>query len=154
MFASSNKTVAEGDGHYLFQFLPPGTYSVRTHAAGFKSELRDDVRANQRDHRRGSQRRVPGHRYKFARIDAFLGLFTTGTLSGTTVQRAQLLRPYPQYTSVTCVNPMWGKSMYHSLRARYQKAMGRGLTTLVAYTFSKNLNNLNTLQNIYNRTMD
>jgi len=84
----------------------------------------------------------------------FIGQVSTGSLSGTTVQRAQLLRPYPQFTSVTRNSPTWGASNYHSLQARFQKAMGHGVSTLVSYTFSKNLDNLNNPQNIYNRTQE
>src|SRR5690349_12914983 len=31
------------DGHYLFQFLPPGGYSLVTTAAGFKTDARDGL---------------------------------------------------------------------------------------------------------------
>jgi hypothetical protein len=84
----------------------------------------------------------------------FLGLITSGSLSGATVQRAQLLRPYPQYTTVTRVSPRWGGSSYNSFQARYQKSMARGVTALISYTVSKNLDNLNSPQDVYDRSQE
>ncbi len=81
----------------------------------------------------------------------FYGILTTGSLTGTTVQRAQLLRPYPQFTSVTRVQPALGESSYHSLQISLVKAMAQGFSGVVSYTISKNISNLHNPQNIYNR---
>ncbi|MBK5290735.1 MAG: carboxypeptidase regulatory-like domain-containing protein, partial [Acidobacteriia bacterium] len=84
----------------------------------------------------------------------FFGILTTGTLSGSTVQRNQLLRPYPQYTGVSRSDPAFGNSSYHSLQLRVEKRMSQGLTGLISYTISKNITDLHTPQNAYNRSVE
>ncbi|MEK7407665.1 MAG: carboxypeptidase-like regulatory domain-containing protein, partial [Acidobacteriota bacterium] len=37
------KTTADGEGHYIFQFLPPGAYSLTTRVSGFKTDTRDGI---------------------------------------------------------------------------------------------------------------
>lgn len=56
---------------------------------------------------------------------------------------AQALRPYPQYLDIPMLGAQVGVSTYHALQANFTKRVGQGLTFLVAYTFSKNLSNLN-----------
>lgn len=75
----------------------------------------------------------------------FFGQITTGALSTPTIQRAQLLKPFPQYTSFTGDDLPWGQNIYHSLQARVQKPFGNGLTVTAAYTWSKNIGNVNNL---------
>jgi len=72
----------------------------------------------------------------------FFGIITdpTSTLSQRTVQRGQLIRPYPQYTQVTAVNPSIGNSMYHSFQMRVEKRFSKGFTVLGAFTAAKNIN--------------
>jgi hypothetical protein len=81
----------------------------------------------------------------------FYGILTTGSLTGTTVQRAQLLRPYPQFTGVTRSQPALGQNSYHSLQISYSKGMAHGLSGVVAYTASRNMSNLHSPQDIYDR---
>ncbi len=64
----------------------------------------------------------------------------TSPLSQRTVARGQLIRPYPQYTQVTAVNPSIGNSMYHSLQMRVEKRFATGFTALGALTIAKNIN--------------
>ena len=68
----------------------------------------------------------------------FFGLpeFTGSGISGQRVSRSQLLRPYPQFTSVTTTLPI-GVSWYHSLQVSVEKRMGAGLTFQSAWTWSK-----------------
>jgi hypothetical protein len=73
----------------------------------------------------------------------FYGLVRTGTLSQPTVQRGQLLLPFPQYTSVASGGGYLGHSTYHSLQMKMEKRMPSGGTILAAYTFSKLLANVN-----------
>jgi len=65
------------------------------------------------------------------------GLIPVGTLAQPTVQRGQLLRPYPQYPGVSYASPNWGNSNYHALQAKLEKRFSDGNTVVVAYTFSK-----------------
>ncbi|MCL5743290.1 MAG: TonB-dependent receptor [Acidobacteria bacterium] len=69
----------------------------------------------------------------------FYGVITDplSTLSKPTVQRRQLLAPYPQYTAL---NPKWrpmGNSLYHAFTLRAQKRFSSGLGFLVAFTGGK-----------------
>ena len=40
------RTVSDTSGHFVFPLLPPGTYSITTKVAGFKTDTRDGVRAS------------------------------------------------------------------------------------------------------------
>jgi len=63
-----------------------------------------------------------------------------GVLAGSTVARAQLLMPYPQYGAITeNTNPV--HAQYDSLAIKAQKRLARGLTFLTAFTWSKNMDN-------------
>jgi hypothetical protein len=84
----------------------------------------------------------------------FFGVLTTGALTGRTVAREQLLRPYPQYTGVSRANPAYGNSIYHSLQLKLEKRLARGVTALISYTASKNLSDLNGTQNAYDRRIE
>jgi hypothetical protein len=75
----------------------------------------------------------------------FYGMVKTGTLSQPTVQRGQLLRPFPQYTSVASGGGYVGNSTYHALQAKAEKRFAKGGTILAGYTFSKLLGNTNAL---------
>ncbi|MGB9605980.1 MAG: hypothetical protein ACPL88_08895, partial [Bryobacteraceae bacterium] len=68
----------------------------------------------------------------------FFGLpeFAGTGLSGRTVTRGQLLRPYPHFTSLSSHDHV-GYSWYHSLQVRVEKRFSQGLSFHAAYTFSK-----------------
>lgn len=68
----------------------------------------------------------------------FYGLVSVGTLSQPTVSRAQLLRPFPQYTGVTLTAIDVGSSIYHSMQLKATKRFSRSLLAL-AYTLSKGI---------------
>lgn len=84
----------------------------------------------------------------------FFGVLTSGPLSGQTVARQQLLRPYPQFTGVSRLTPAHGNSVYHSLQVRVEKRLVHGVTGLISYTISKNMTDIATSQNAYNRQAD
>ena len=65
-------------------------------------------------------------------------------LSGTTVARSQLLSPYPEFTGVS-VPTNQGYSFYNGLQVRYEKRFKTGLTTTVAYSWSKLIGGLDYL---------
>jgi len=68
----------------------------------------------------------------------FFGEIPANTSLGTsTIARGQLLRPYPQFTTVTLYRNNIGHSTYHSFQSRLEKRFSRGLTFTVAYTFSR-----------------
>jgi hypothetical protein len=66
----------------------------------------------------------------------FFGVVQSGALAQRTVQRAQLLRPYPQFTTLFNEGDAIGHSSYHSLQVQYKQRFGAALVT-VAYTASK-----------------
>jgi carboxypeptidase family protein len=49
----------------------------------------------------------------------------------------QLLRPFPQFSNVTLINPSIGKSSYHAGFARVQKRLASGFSLLAHYTRSR-----------------
>ncbi|MBI3210305.1 MAG: TonB-dependent receptor [Candidatus Solibacter usitatus] len=84
----------------------------------------------------------------------FFGILTSGGLTGRTVAREQLLRPYPQYTGVSRANPAFGNSSYHSLQMKLEKRLAQGLTALISFTASKNLSDLNNPRNAFDRGVE
>ena len=67
----------------------------------------------------------------------FYGYITVGALAQPTVQRAQLLKPYPHFGSVRPKSTAWGNSNYHAFQTRFEKRFGGGTSFAAAYTFSK-----------------
>jgi hypothetical protein len=66
----------------------------------------------------------------------FYPLLPGTALAGETITRAQLLKPFPQFTSVEAdVND--GYSWYHSLQTRFEKRFSHGFSSSVSYTWSK-----------------
>lgn len=60
----------------------------------------------------------------------------TGGFNSATIARSQLLRPFPQFGSITSTNND-GKSWYHSAQFRLDKRFSKGYTIGAAYTWSK-----------------
>lgn len=67
----------------------------------------------------------------------FFGIIPVGPLSTRTIQRGQLLTPYPQYPGVSFAGTSWGNSNFHSLQATFKKRFSEGGTMVAAYTWSK-----------------
>jgi hypothetical protein len=63
---------------------------------------------------------------------------TTSLGSGSTVAYSQLVRPYPQFTSVTAYITN-GSSIYHSLQAQLLRRFTNGASFTSAFTWSKSL---------------
>ncbi|MCC6589141.1 MAG: TonB-dependent receptor [Bryobacterales bacterium] len=74
----------------------------------------------------------------------FAGYITdaTSTLSRPTVQRGQLLRPFPQFTGMSASQAPVGHSTYHALQTRVERRFDAGLALLFAYTHSKLIDNV------------
>lgn len=67
----------------------------------------------------------------------FVGLITTGPLSGPTITRMQSLLPYPHFTGVNGGYSYLHNSIYHALAVKVEKRLSSGLSLLLAYTKSK-----------------
>jgi len=61
------------------------------------------------------------------------------SLNGTTVQRQQLLRPYPQFLGITQLNRSEGESRYDGIQFLLAKRLSRGVTANLSYTYSKTI---------------
>jgi hypothetical protein len=69
----------------------------------------------------------------------FFGQITNGILSTSTVSRAQLLRPYPQFDGVNVLQSNIANSSYHALEVKTEKRYSKGLSVMLAYTWSKSI---------------
>ena len=62
--------------------------------------------------------------------------FGLNSVYGSTISRATLLEPYPEFGSITAREPT-GYSWYHSLQVKLEKRLSHGYTVQVGYTHSK-----------------
>jgi hypothetical protein len=61
----------------------------------------------------------------------------SSSLGDPTIPLAQLLKPYPQYTTVSLYRNNVGTTIYHGFTAKIEQRFSRGLSYLVSYTRSK-----------------
>jgi hypothetical protein len=61
----------------------------------------------------------------------------SGSLGAATITRAQSLKAYPYYTSISVRNPRLGSSIYHAMLLSAEKRFSGGLTLLASFTGSK-----------------
>jgi outer membrane receptor protein involved in Fe transport len=71
----------------------------------------------------------------------FYGKISQGVLQKPTVTQNQLLRPFPQYGSLSNSGHYAGVSNYNALELKLEKRLAGGGTLLGAYTFSKLMTN-------------
>ncbi|MCC6590692.1 MAG: TonB-dependent receptor [Bryobacterales bacterium] len=67
----------------------------------------------------------------------FYGKIQGGIGAFPTIQRRQLLRPFPQYQQILAIRRPYGDAQYQSMVARIEKAYSKGFTVSFAYTLSK-----------------
>jgi hypothetical protein len=74
----------------------------------------------------------------------FFGAITSSGcgLNNPTVQRGQLLLPFPEYCSVTEAQPSVGSSTYNALQVTYTHRWHSGLELNTSYTYSKFMDNV------------
>lgn len=65
-----------------------------------------------------------------------------GTVGTATVSRNQLLRPFPQFTSVTLNSSGTGTARYYSLYVRVERRFAQGLSVLASHTWSRSVDDL------------
>jgi Carboxypeptidase regulatory-like domain len=61
----------------------------------------------------------------------------SSSLGDPTIPRAQLLRPFPRFTTISLYRNNVGNTSYHALHAKLEKRLSGGLALLVSYTRSK-----------------
>ncbi|MSO61524.1 MAG: hypothetical protein EXQ50_05440 [Acidobacteria bacterium] len=61
----------------------------------------------------------------------------SSSLGDPTVPLAQLLKPYPHYTTVSFYRNNVGTTLYHGVYVKLERRLSRGLSYLVSYTRSK-----------------
>ncbi|MFN7927689.1 MAG: TonB-dependent receptor [Blastocatellia bacterium] len=64
-------------------------------------------------------------------------------LNGATVQRQQLLRPFPQFTTINVGGYVGGKSQYFGLQSSLQKRFSAGATFTLSHTWAKLIDQTN-----------
>lgn len=69
----------------------------------------------------------------------FVGLLPGTSLNTATVQRRQLLRPHPQFLSISEMTDSVGGSTYNGMQALLQKRMSKGASASLSYTYSKTI---------------
>jgi hypothetical protein len=80
----------------------------------------------------------------------FFGLgINSGFFASRQISRGQLLRPYPQFTSLTPLYSSGNSSIYHALQLTFTKRMSRGITIDGNYTWAKNIEEGLNHQNSY-----
>lgn len=75
----------------------------------------------------------------------FYGHVSNGFLSYPTIEAEQLLLPYPQFGYIN-TNASEGSSIYHALQAVLRRNFHNGLSFMVSYTFSKQIDDMDGLQ--------
>ena len=79
----------------------------------------------------------------------FFGIVNNGVLAAPRVSRAQLLRPFPQFTDVIPLFPSGSTTSYHALQVSWNKRMSGGLLVAGSYAYSKAMETGENHQNSY-----
>lgn len=79
----------------------------------------------------------------------FYGIINNGVLANPKVSRAQLLRPYPQFTDIVPLYSSGSSSSYHALQVTFSKRFSGGLLFEGSYTKAKAIDNGMNHQNSY-----
>ena len=67
---------------------------------------------------------------------------SSSVLSKPTVEAGLLERPYPQFENFIGLNVGWGHANYQAAQLTVEHRMSQGLSTLIAYTYSKNIDDI------------
>jgi hypothetical protein len=87
----------------------------------------------------------------------FQGLIAAGALSGPTISLRQSLLPYPQYSGDSGVQQVFvpaGNSTYHAGTVTAEKRLSENLTFLTSYTWSKAIDDVGGMIDVYNRRLN
>jgi len=84
----------------------------------------------------------------------FYGFISSGSLDEPTTTRGQLLRQYPQYTSMLPLFLSGGNTQYDALQVRVNKRFNQGLQLQASYVLAKNFDNGTNHQDSFNPMRD
>lgn len=84
----------------------------------------------------------------------FFGTITTGSLAAATTSRGQLLKQFPQYSSVLPLFLSGGNTQYDALQFRLNKRFNQGLQVQASYVWARNFDNGTTHQDSFNPMND
>jgi hypothetical protein len=79
----------------------------------------------------------------------FFGIVNNGLLVASQVSRAQLLRPYPQFTDIIPLQATGSTSIYHALQVSASRRVSGGLMLVGSYAWSKAIEEGESHQNSY-----
>lgn len=131
-----------GQWNFSVQHQMPGDVAIEAAYAGLRGvHLPTNLQRNALD----PQYFALGASLRDQVPNPFFGRVQTGDLSRATVQRGQLLLPFPQYVGTPDPGAYLGESTYHALQVKAEKRFSTGGTVLASYTFSKILTNVETL---------
>jgi outer membrane receptor protein involved in Fe transport len=89
------------------------------------------------------------------RVDnPFYGHIHTGALALPQVERRQLMRPFPQFETITPLFSSGASSFYHALQVTGTKRFSQGLQFEGSYTWAKNIDDGDSHQNSYDIRAD
>jgi hypothetical protein len=92
-----------------------------------------------------------GQAYLTAQVpNPLAGLLPGTSINGTTLQRQQLMLPYPQFLNVNQTGYSIGRAWYNSLQVQMQKRLSHGFHLLVDYTYSETMQALSYLNPQFN----
>jgi hypothetical protein len=80
--------------------------------------------------------------------------YAAGVLASAKTSRAQLLRPYPQFTDIIPIYSVGASSFYHALQVTATRRYSQGLQMQMAYTCGKNIDDGLSHQDSYNIRAD
>jgi hypothetical protein len=84
----------------------------------------------------------------------FYGFITAGSLNQPTTTRGQLLRQFPQYTSMLPLFLSGGNTQYDALQVRVNKRFNQGLQVQASYVLAKTFDNGTNHQNSFDPMAD
>lgn len=114
----------------------PSGFVVTIGALG--SHSRDLVRAGQNINQLDPSLFSQGSALTQSVSNPMYGKGGVGTVGTPTVSRAQLLLPFPQFTSVSLSNSATARSRYYAWYVRGERRFSQGLSVLASYTWSRN----------------
>jgi trimeric autotransporter adhesin len=71
-------------------------------------------------------------------------------LASKTVTQAQLLYPYPEFSTISMQDSSYNSAAYYSFYVKAQKRLGRAVNILTTYTWSRNMDGSNAASNVFN----